>query len=204
MKQAYDGFELLIREVRGSFGVLVYLEKTNTAALNLDEFRRGLFASTIAALDFFVHEITIQGMLKIYDKQLLPTQQFLSFKIAISNYDFVNGNLPRQQFEASLRETFSYLSFQQPDKIADAIRLFAPFNIWEEVNHPNFQDQKSLKRQLKLTVARRNQIVHEGDLKPMYPFERWPIDTQELITTIDFVQNVATAIYDVMKTKGIT
>jgi hypothetical protein len=34
--------------------------------------------------------------------------------------------------EAEIRENLSYESFQQPDKIADAIRLISAKKLWEE------------------------------------------------------------------------
>jgi len=48
-----------------------------------------------------------------------------------------------------------------------------------------------------LIVDRRNQIAHEADLDPTNPGARWPINALLVDDTVDFIEKVGDAIYEV-------
>ncbi len=100
----------------------------------------------------------------------------------------------RSSIEADIREQHSYLSFQQPDKIADAVRLIAELKLWDEVASLMGSTAKDVKDQVVLIVDRRNKIAHEADLDPTYPNTRWPINGQDIEDTISFLKEVILAI----------
>jgi hypothetical protein len=97
--------------------------------------------------------------------------------------------------ETEIRTRHSFLSFQQPDNIADAIRLFSKIELWNGVGAYLGEDPKNLKAELKLLVARRNIIAHEADLDPSFPGQRWPINRNDTETALAFVQKIGEAIY---------
>ena len=68
-----------------------------------------------------------------------------------------------------------FSSFQQPDKIADAIRLFSDVKLWQQVALELAIPEQDVKARLKLIVDRRNKIAHEADVDPSFPNMRWPI-----------------------------
>ena len=91
----------------------------------------------------------------------------------------------------------SWQSFQHPHKLADAIRLMSPVKLWEAVGIELGIPPKDVKTRLKLIVDRRNQIAHEADLDPTNPGARWPINALLVDDTVDFIEKVGDAIYEV-------
>ena len=90
-----------------------------------------------------------------------------------------------------------WLSFQHPDKIANAIRLVSTVDLWQAVALRRNEDVKATKAQLFAIVDRRNKIAHEADLDPGNPGERWPIDRPLVEEAIDFIESTIRAIYEV-------
>ena len=90
-----------------------------------------------------------------------------------------------------------WLSFQHPDKIANAIRLVSTVDLWQAVALRRNEDVKATKAQLCAIVDRRNKIAHEADLDPGNPGERWPIDRPLVEEAIDFIESTIRAIYEV-------
>lgn len=94
-----------------------------------------------------------------------------------------------------------YLTFQDPEKIADGVRLFSPIELWNEVAlklgatpATKIAKAKSLKKELSLVVRRRNNIAHEGDLQPLPPREPWPISQSDLKFVADLIEKVVRGI----------
>jgi len=100
--------------------------------------------------------------------------------------------------EAEIRDRHSFLSFQQPDKIADAVRLFSGINLWQAVGAALGQDESAIKSRLRLTVDRRNKIAHEADLDPSYPGARWPISEADATESRQFIADLVGAIHAVI------
>jgi hypothetical protein len=103
--------------------------------------------------------------------------------------------------EREIRDRHSYQSFQQPDKIAEAIRLISDKKLWDEVAHkmgkPN--RAKEIKQELSSIVDRRNKIAHEADIDPSYNIgTRWPIDENQVASAINFIQQVVESIHQVI------
>jgi hypothetical protein len=105
-----------------------------------------------------------------------------------------------QWLEDEVRRQHSWLSFQHPDKVADAIRLFCGKELWKEVGTRLAIDAKSAKNRLALIVDRRNKIAHEADMDPSSPGARWPIDEVLVQEAIDTIEGIANAIYEVIAT----
>jgi hypothetical protein len=97
--------------------------------------------------------------------------------------------------ETEIRARHSFLSFQQPDQIADAIRLFSPIELWKEVGQTLGEDPQDIKARLKLIVERRNKIAHEADIDPTFPDQRWPIRSQDTEDALGFIEKIGETIY---------
>ena len=87
------------------------------------------------------------------------------------------------------------LSFQQPDRIAEAVRLFSPIELWNEIGALLGEDPQNLKTQLKLIVERRNKIAHEAEIDPSYPGQRWPINRTDTEDALAFIEKIGESIY---------
>ena len=88
--------------------------------------------------------------------------------------------------------------FQQPDKIADAIRLISPVKLWEQVGKELGQSAQDVRMRLELIIDRRNKIAHEADMDPTNLGFRWPIDAALSTDALDFIEKVAEAIFKVV------
>jgi RiboL-PSP-HEPN len=93
------------------------------------------------------------------------------------------------------RPRHGYSTFQQPDDIALAIRLFSTVELWKEIGAQLGENPQDLKAHLKLIVARRNKIAHEADIDPSYPGQRWPITRQDVEDAVAFVEKVGETVF---------
>lgn len=101
--------------------------------------------------------------------------------------------------EDEIRDRLGYQSFQQPDKIADAIRLISDKKLWEEVAVKLDRSAKDVKQQLNATVDRRNKIAHEADIDPTFGIGgRWYIDEILVNDAVNFIEQVVEIIHQVL------
>jgi hypothetical protein len=155
-----------------------------------------LYAFRDSALDHFVHEITRVGMIEVWRGIRIATPAYLKFSVSLNVTTLLIGQVGADvHLETEIRTRHGYSSFQQPEDIADAIRLFSTVELWKEVGALLGEDPQELKAQLKLIVARRNKIAHEADIDPSYPGQRWPIGRQDAEDALSFVEKVGEAIF---------
>ena len=150
----------------------------------------------VSALDYYVHELTLMGMLEVYNGTRAPTSAFLRFRVSM---DSVLGNSTSigasAWFENEVRERHGYASFQEPDRIADAIRHFSDVKLWQEVSGKLSLTDAEVKEQLRLIVNRRNKIAHEADTDPSYPGARWPISETDVENALGFIERMCEAMH---------
>lgn len=126
--------------------------------VSLDRVRlRAEIVLIVSALDQFIHELTRLGMMEIWRKQRLPTDAYLKFSISLSSTTQLSVPGGADVYlETEIRSRHSYLTFQHPDKIADAIRLFSAVDLWKCVGGELGQKPEVVRSQLKVLVERRN------------------------------------------------
>jgi hypothetical protein len=105
---------------------------------------------------------------------------------------------PGAWLESIVRERHGYLSFQQPDRVHDALRIITQSDVWQPIANKLGMGINDVKRRLKLLVDRRNKIAHEADLDPSYPLSRWPIDEALVSDALEFVSSVCETIFIVV------
>lgn len=169
------------------------LSSLTTSAVDSSDLLRAQLVLGVSALDYYVHEITVLGMVAVFEGRRPPTPAFLKYRVAMDSV------LARAKgyawFEADIRERHSYLSFQQPDKIADAIRLFSDVKLWQQVALQLSMPEQDVKSRLKLIVDRRNKIAHEADVDPSYPNMRWPITKPDVDQSLTYIVQICESIY---------
>ena len=89
------------------------------------------------------------------------------------------------------------MSFQHPDKIAEAIRFISSKRLWEEVGIELGIPSQDAKLQLELIVDRRNKIAHEADMDPTTPGFRWTMTESQSTGATDYIERIGEAIYKV-------
>lgn len=182
-----------------------YLSKNVSGVLNPEELLRAEWVARVSALDLYVHELVAQGMRSIFDGQRPQTNAYLRFHIPL---EVVSRILAAKSltdagaaFDLEVREQLAILTFQQPEKIADAVRLFSQTELWNEVAlkfgatpSTKTNEAKAIKRQLSLIITRRNQIAHEGDLQPNLLRQPWPISRTDLDFVASTIEKIIKAI----------
>lgn len=191
MQAALDNFHLNIERVRSLGGLHAAMAGLLAPIVDRSDILRAQYVMAVSALDHYVHEAVRLGMLEIFDGVRPPTPAYLRFRVSLSCIATpTTANVVRNELEADIREQHSYLSFQRPDKVANAIRLVSEQPLWENVAQSLATTPQSIKQRLTLVVDRRNKIAHEADLDPTYPNVRWPIveaDLQQVISTVQGV-----------------
>jgi len=161
---------------------------------------RSQIVLAVSALDHLVHELAVAGMLEIFDGSRPPTPAFEKFYVPLGAYSTApQFQISRTSFEAAVRHRHSYLSFQRPDKIADAIRLISTQPLWDGVSQLVSEDVATIKSRINLAVDRRNKIAHEADMDPSYPGARWPISSRDAVGVTATIDKVGKSIYQVCK-----
>ena len=174
-------------------GLYSALQSLTTSAIDSSDLLRAQVVLAVSALDFYIHEVTVMGMLEVMKGERASTPAFDKSRVSVGA---MLGGMQTQTydwFEADVRERHSFLSFQQPDKIADAIRLFSGVKLWESV--AAIVGDNDVKDRLRLTVDRRNKIAHEADISPSYPGERWPITQSDVTEITLLIRGIVEAIH---------
>lgn len=197
MQLTLNQFKENIARVVALGGIHSAIRHLATPIVDTSDLLRAQVVLAVSALDYFVHEATVTGMLEVFDGVRQPTGAYERFQIPLSHVG--STPLTRSAFETCIREKHGYLSFQRPDKIADAIRLFSVVVLWAELAQLYGEEENAFKSRLELVVSRRNQIAHEADSDPSFPGARWPISARDVDNVVDTVVRVATGIHTLVK-----
>lgn len=185
-----------ISHVRQLGGIHQVISHLITSAVDSSDVLRSQHVLVVSALDCYVHNLTRMGMLEVFDGRRPSTPSYLRFRVSMDTVSSVASKADmRANFEAEIRSQHSYLSFQHPDKIADAVRLFSDVSLWERVAFSLGSTPTATKERLRLIVDRRNKIAHEADRDPSFPGVRWPIHAADVDGTISFIADLCEAIH---------
>lgn len=199
MKAALDAFEVNIQRVRDLAGLVAALDTMTTPALDVSDLLRAQLVLGVSAMDTFIHELTRLGILESLRGTRPATPALSRFKIHLDlHLQASGGPIAITAIDAAVRESHSYLAFQQPDKIADAIRLISAVALWDAVGARLGRPARDIKEQLAVVVDRRNKIAHEADLDPSSPGARWPISKVDVDTATGFLDHLCHAIFVVV------
>lgn len=195
MQFALDQFRISISRVRDLIAVHNSVNAQSTNALNLSDILRAALVLSVSALDYYVHEVVRLGMLEIHRGNRSEPTAFSRFQISLGS--------ARQDLniwlEDEIRQRHSYKSFQQPDNIADAIRLISDKKLWQEVGILMGKPAKEIKQQLSIIVDRRNKIAHEADIDPTLGLgNRWRIDEILVNDAVNFIEQVVESIHAII------
>jgi len=201
MQSAIDLFRISMARVRDLIAVHNSLKAQASSVLDLSDMLRAALVLAVSALDYYIHEVVRIGMLEIHRGQRPEPPAFSRFQISLGNARAgINaGQNIDSWLEDEIRQRHSYKSFQQPEAIADAIRLISDKKLWEEVSTNMSRPAKDIKQQLNRIVDRRNKIAHEADIDPSYPIgDRWPIDELLVNEAVDFIEQVVESIHNIL------
>ena len=113
-----------------------YLANNVSGVLQPDELLRAEWVARLSALDLYVHELVAQRMLEIFEGRRSATPAYLQFRVSNESLERIRAAATRSDaasaYDLDIREQLSYLTFQDPEKIADGLRLCSPVELWNE------------------------------------------------------------------------
>jgi len=190
-----EQFRANIARVRHLGVLLRSMKALTTVAVDFSDILRAELVAAVSALDHLVHELARVGMLEVYSGARSHTDAYSRFRVPMGAA-VIGLSAPHTSdwFDAAIRDAHGWLSFQQPDKIADAIRLFSSVSLWDVVAANMNMNVKDVKTRLQTIVDRRNKIAHEADLDPTLPGATWPIDEVQVNDAIAFIETLGETI----------
>jgi hypothetical protein len=190
-------FKQNIGYARDLSATAVALAAQVTTAIRVDDLLRSSLVQGVSAFDHFIHEEVRARMILTQQGSHPVAKGYGRFRISLASVNLALAGNGVSWLEAEIREQHSYLSFQHPDKVADAFRLVTDISLWQAVANKLKRNPDDLKRELKLIVDRRNKIAHEADTDPTPPRTRYPINEPLVRRSLDLLDDVVDAIVDV-------
>jgi hypothetical protein len=201
MQSALDQFRISINRVRDLIAVHNSVRAQSTRVLDLSDILRAALVLSVSALDFYVHEVVRLGMLEIHRKSRPEPPAFSRFQISLgSAREGLSVDLVLDYWlDNEIRQSHSDKSFQQPDKVAEAIRLISEKKLWEEVGKKMSRPPLEVKQELSIIIDRRNKIAHEADIDPTLGLgNRWNINEILVGEAVDFIEQVVESIHIIL------
>ena len=198
MKQAKVVFQALMSQRNVSSTLYDYIS-LNKIPLDASDLLRWQWVLAVSALDKYIHDIVTDGLVEQYINKKPHTPKFDTFQLCMKTIiNIQSAPVPEIAFRNEVIRKNSYLSFQDPDKIADALSfIWNVPNKWDVIsrNMATPISSSDLKIKLKNIVVRRNQIVHEGDcLSTNIPMAQQQITASDTQDVIQFITELVDAI----------
>jgi len=182
-----------------------YLSNNVAPVVQPDELLRAEWVARVSALDLYIHELVAQLMLATFSGLRAPTPAYMRFQVPNDVVHRIrtatNPSEAVSAFDLFIRTYLSRVTFQEPEAIADGVRLCSTVELWNEIalnlgasQTTKNEEARALKKRLSLIVQRRNIIAHEGDLKQTPVREPWPIVRGDLTYVSEQLERVVRAI----------
>ncbi len=167
-----------------------YLAANIKVPMSFDDLLRLHMVQSVSAFDKLMHDIIRIGIVDIFIGARPVTKKYLNEPISMSTHNSLSAaTIPPKEyfFEQAIVSKLSYISYQAPDIIADGLSYI--WNVkhkWDQIAAAMSMKAEDAKRQLRLIVSRRNQIVHEADIELTTGGKR-PIAKNDCETSILFI-----------------
>lgn len=197
MNSALVQFKENLERARDLANLATVIQALMNSFIDVSDIYRSQIVLAVSAMDHLVHELVRLDMIEMAKGARPTTDAYSRFTVPL---DQVLSGLPHENWLGDLvREKHSWQSFQDPDKLADAIKLISHVPLWDSVGKALGISAKEVKTQLRVIVDRRNKIAHEADMDPTSPGFRWPITPELAKSATDFIEQVSLAIYKVTR-----
>lgn len=169
----------------------------------LDDLLRSEIVYIISALDKFIHDIVRVGILESHNAVRPTTPALNNFSINMSQMNLILNPTTTTNINNVLEnviiENHKHLSFQDPDKISQALSLIWLENYkWQKIANSLGMSENNVKVELRNIVIRRNQIVHEADLD-LFTNTIQSITESDVDNSINFINDLVNTIYSLVK-----
>lgn len=201
MLQSHQRFINLVKDTENVEALYHYFGNNMAVSVDISDLLRWQWVQCISAFDKFVHDLVRVGMLEIFVGSRMPTPKYKTFQIDMQTYeDMANNRIDASlTFERKIILKHSFLAFQDPSKVADALSFIWNENDkWGKISGLMRMNKNDCTTYLKNIVIRRNQIVHEGDYTDSLS-KRQDIFPQDVIDIRNYILELGKAIYDCVK-----
>lgn len=201
MTNSYQTFKKLMQDTKNTTVLYDYLHNYIKPPYDYSDLLRWQWTQSVSALDKLIHDLIRIGMRETFAGFRPATDKFSSFAITITTAQQLNQSpiTAPLLFEQYVTLKHKTLSFQEPSKIADGLSfIWAEQHKWQAISTQMGKSEDDVKTELKNISIRRNQIVHEGDYIAS-GFSRQPIEKADTDEVINFLEQLGTAIYNLVK-----
>lgn len=198
MKNSFKVFKRLMSLVNDDFKLYRALKGLDGQAVDPADVLRWQWTQSVSALDKLVHDLVRIGMMETFLGKRVPTTKYGTFAMTLNNFLQIAAASSGGRvsiFEHIVLERHSHNSFQDPDKISDALSLiWDEQHKWQVLAGDLSLSQEDARSKLKSIVERRNQIVHEGDFLSQN-LSRQVINQRDVRDVVTFVRKLGNAIF---------
>ncbi|MEV4765934.1 hypothetical protein AB0J89_25255 [Micromonospora chokoriensis] len=188
-----------------------HLDQLKVGSFEVSDVFRAAWVQSVAALDHWVRQEIRSRMLRLVAQ---PTAQkpkaFAAFQISLGLVEQVQLGTKTlvEALDQQLRDQ-GHLVYQNPDKIREGFALVHDVKgLWDRVARVLTEQSgdgvtftgKDIQEQLRQAVQRRHKIAHEYDEDPDDTSRKRPIDGPSTTRTIDYIEQLAAAMLDVLNT----
>jgi hypothetical protein len=177
--------------------------------LDISDILRSQIVLAVSTLDCYFHDLLEESMLFIFEnKNFSSNNAFRNFPISMDALHQISSSaiMAEKKFFLSkeIKRRNGYKSFQDPKNISEALSYIGISKVWVKVGSIMGKESSDLQNELSLIIARRNQIAHESDINPTLGIgEKYHIDADIVKNTIDFINNVVSAVEEIVDSEGI-
>jgi hypothetical protein len=188
---------------------LDYARSLATAGQHLDQLKVGAFeVSDVYRAAWVQQEVRARMLRLVAQPEVQKPKGFTSFTISLGLVEQVQAGTRTlvEALDQQLREQ-GHLVYQNPDKIRDGFGLVHDVKgFWDRVARVLTEQSgdgvsftgKDVQEQIRQIVQRRHKIAHEYDEDPDDVTQKRPIDGAGTTQTIDYIEQVAAAILEVL------
>jgi len=203
MLRAKQIFETGIIRVRNIDSLFVHLStQLGFNSTDVSDLLRSEIVYSLSSFDRLIHDLVKSGMVESFKGLRPPTNSYKNFNISLNQFDAINSaSLPPAEFvfAQTITSSHKHLSFQDPDKVTEALSLIWHENHkWQKIATKMGMNQNDLRTELKNIVIRRNQIVHEGDFD-LFTGNIQSISHSDTQQSVNFIDKLGNSIYDLVK-----
>lgn len=180
-----------------------YLRNSVKPPYDISDLLRWQWAQAVSALDRLIHDLVKIGAVQEYINRRPPTDKFWALVLPMKIHHSIelqsNNSHKILIFQQYISEKLSTESYQDPQKIADALSyIWNEPHKWQKIAVYMSESDETVKTTLKSIVLRRNQIVHAGDYVDfLSPKEN--IQRDDVYKVCDFIKKLGEAIYNLVK-----
>ncbi|WP_299336830.1 HEPN domain-containing protein [uncultured Psychroserpens sp.] len=198
-KQLFDSGIIRIRNVDSIY--LHLIANQGFIRDDVSDLLRSEIVYVISSFDRLIHDLVRIGMRQTYNGLRSKTNSYKNYSFTINETDRINyATIPPSEyiFEEIIASKHKHLSFQEPEKINEALSLiWLETHKWQVIANRMGRNQNDLKTELKNIILRRNQIVHEGDFD-LSTGNLQPITHNDTVRSVNFIESLGNTIYDII------